>query len=81
MSFKIGDSVQVLDENLTGVVCSVSKQTICINTSDGFQLDFNPNQLIKTPSVETIEVNDFFARFNDNILWDKRIMLALKRPL
>lgn len=43
--FNIGDAVSVLDEALSGVVIRVDT-TITIETKDGFQLEFNPEDLV-----------------------------------
>lgn len=47
MSFKIGDNVAVLDEDLSGVVKKVSGNKISIETEDGFLLDFEASALVK----------------------------------
>ncbi|WP_303315499.1 Smr/MutS family protein [Flavivirga abyssicola] len=46
MSFKLGDSVLVIDENLSGVIKKVSGNTISIETTDGFLLDFQSDELV-----------------------------------
>ncbi|TYA71675.1 Smr/MutS family protein [Seonamhaeicola marinus] len=46
MSFKIGDKVSVLDEDLSGVVKKVSGKSVFIETEDGFDLEFNENALV-----------------------------------
>ena len=45
--FNKGDKVTVLDDAIDGVVLSVKNNTVTIATSDGFELDFESNELIK----------------------------------
>ncbi|MCB4808284.1 DNA mismatch repair protein MutS [Tamlana sp. 62-3] len=47
MSFKLGDIVLVLDEDLQGAVKKIIGQTITIETDDGFLIDFDASDLIK----------------------------------
>ena len=46
MSFKVGDSVAVLDDVIKGKVIAVHQNKIVIETTDGFPFDFLPNELI-----------------------------------
>jgi hypothetical protein len=45
--YKIGDKVTVLDDALEGVVISIQQNKITIETTDGFELSFEANELIK----------------------------------
>ncbi|WP_372754584.1 DNA mismatch repair protein MutS [Mariniflexile sp.] len=47
MGFKVGDTVLVLDEAMTGVVKKIVGTTISIETTDGFYLDYDSSELIK----------------------------------
>jgi dsDNA-specific endonuclease/ATPase MutS2 len=53
--FKIGDSVETLDDNIKGRVVSVATDEIKISTEDGFKLEFKPHELIKT-STNTLNI-------------------------
>lgn len=46
MIFKIGDKVAVLDDNIEGVVSSISGNSVTLSTREGFELDFQANELI-----------------------------------
>lgn len=46
MSFKLGDFVLVIDDDLSGVVKQISGNTISVETTDGFLLDFQSNELV-----------------------------------
>lgn len=45
--FKKGDTVSVLDDIITGIVTKVNGNTITIETSDEFTLQFERNELVK----------------------------------
>lgn len=46
MAFKVGDSVMVLDENLSGIIKSISGHSVSLETEDGFLLKFNTDELV-----------------------------------
>ena len=46
MAFKVGDSVLVLDEDLSGVIKQIHEDVISIETKDGFLLNFKRNEII-----------------------------------
>jgi len=48
MIFKKGDKVSVLDEAVDGIVISVKDKIVTIETVDGFVMNFEANELIKT---------------------------------
>ncbi len=64
MKFKIGDSVSVLDEDLSGIVKKVSGNTVFIETEDGFELSFEYDALVinKPASFK----NDIFSHTSLN---------------
>ncbi|HEX9981062.1 MAG TPA: Smr/MutS family protein [Flavobacterium sp.] len=45
--FKKGDRVTVLDDDYSGVVISVNAHEVTIETTDGFELSYRPNELVK----------------------------------
>ncbi|WP_027137528.1 Smr/MutS family protein [Gaetbulibacter saemankumensis] len=55
MNFTIGDKVYVLDEAISGVVTKVVKDTVSIETEDGFVLDFNSSELVKSSSQNSLK--------------------------
>lgn len=57
--FKKGDSVEVLDEPIKGIVMAVDKMQITIETEDGFPLTFMAKQLVKV--ADEIKVSNFEA--------------------
>jgi len=46
MILKIGDSVSVLDEDLSGVIKTLDDHAVTIETKDGFLLNFDKSELI-----------------------------------
>jgi hypothetical protein len=69
--FNKGDKVTVLDDAIDGVVLSVKNNTVTIATTDGFELDFEANELIKMGNA-TMNFN--FAGQNLNqVLKEKEI--------
>lgn len=55
MDFKIGDSVLVLDEDMSGIVKAVQGNSVTIETQDGFLLDFRDSELINKGSIKPIK--------------------------
>ena len=54
-SFKINDKVSVLDDAIDGVVLSVQKDKITIETTDGFVMTYFVNELIKINDSSNLE--------------------------
>ena len=46
MSFKIGDAVAVIDDVIKGTIIAIYKNSITIETEDGFSFDFLSNELV-----------------------------------
>jgi len=59
MSLKAGDYVDVLDENLSGEVIFVKNNIVTIQTEDGFELEFETSQVIKTQSLKLLRTSVF----------------------
>ena len=47
MKFKIGDKVQAMDDDLEGVVIKADDTSVTIETSEGFEMEFNPSELVR----------------------------------
>lgn len=52
--FKIGDTVSVLDEPITGKVVAIVDNEITIATEDGFDMTFSLDEIVKIRSGEMI---------------------------
>jgi len=59
MLFQIGDSVEVLDEKLSGEVVAVTHSEITIESEDGFMMKYAPNELVKVSEANTIKVTNY----------------------
>lgn len=46
MSFKVGDKVSVLDDNISGVITKIKGDTIVIESSEGFEFEYGPHELM-----------------------------------
>ena len=59
MKFKIGDTVEAIDEAISGKIINVKGNMITIETSDGFPIEFSVNNLMlqRTAALE----GDLFA--------------------
>ncbi|WP_299277004.1 Smr/MutS family protein [uncultured Psychroserpens sp.] len=53
MHLTIGDFVSVLDEDINGYITNISGDTITIETDDGFPMDFQSSEVIKTKSFSS----------------------------
>jgi len=53
-SFKIGDQVAVIDDDLNGKIIHINENMITIKTSDGFELTFNDYELVKKPNNQAL---------------------------
>lgn len=61
MKFEIGDTVAVLDENLSGIVKTINENQVEIETEDGFLLTFACKELVLLKSNISLESNIFKA--------------------
>jgi dsDNA-specific endonuclease/ATPase MutS2 len=46
MNFKVGDKVSVVDENISGVITKLTGSSITIESSDGFEFEFDAHELM-----------------------------------
>ena len=57
--FNTGDFVFVLDDDLSGEIINISNDSITILTDEGFELDFNSNELVKQEKTNALRQNIF----------------------
>ena len=60
--YNIGDKVSVLDDNMDGIVTKVSLSQITIETTEGFELNFQAKELIKIDNSS--DFRNSIATFN-----------------
>ncbi len=56
--YKPGDKVAVLDDTIEGKVVSVEENIISIETTEGFLLDFQENELVRIEAPHDLVPND-----------------------
>ena len=69
-SFKVGNRVEVLDDTIEGKVVSVVAMVVTIATTEGFDLDFHPNELVKIKSDLSSE-NLFSSKSLQHVIAEK----------
>lgn len=57
-AFSVGDTVEVLDDTLTGMVVAISDNTITVETEAGFTLDYALDELIKVDKDNSYRVTN-----------------------
>lgn len=55
MKFKIGDNVETLDDDISGVVTTISGDQITVEDNDGFKLQFEAHELMLMASGNSLE--------------------------
>lgn len=71
MNFKIGDSVLVLDEDMSGTIKNISGEIITIESEDGFDLEFSASELIKKNSSTALKHGAFSNASAKEIISEK----------
>lgn len=69
--FNKGDKVSVLDDNIDGIVLKINQHRVTIETTDGFELTYNENELILIESSTLM--NDFSKANFNSIKQEKEI--------
>lgn len=68
---KKGDKVQVLDENVEGLVLDVKGTSVLIETTDGFDLQYEMKDLLKVKDVAVLDQGSSRGAIED-ALFDKK---------
>ncbi len=71
MSLKVGDYVDVLDEDLSGEVIFVKKNLVTIQTEDDFEFEFETTQLVKVENPKLLKSSGFNEDTFEKIHLDK----------
>ena len=66
MPFKIGDSVETLDDEIQGVITHISSDTVTVEDEDGFNYQFQARELMLLPESNII-VQDLNRTNLDNV--------------
>ncbi|WP_299364247.1 Smr/MutS family protein [Winogradskyella sp.] len=68
MKIKVGDLVETIDDNVSGVVIRVLEESIILETTDGFEFQFDKSELMVTSSKNNL----------DSVIYDEDIELVKK---
>ena len=79
-SFKKGDFVEVLDDTIKGVVVSVENTVIKIETTEGFDLEFESFELVKI-TTNLSEENLFKSKSINNVVAEKSLKKRGSKPI
>ena len=66
MKFKVGDQVNAIDDDVTGRVVRINESLLYVETSEGFELEFTEDQLIKME-----DATDLLSQFNQDLISEK----------
>jgi dsDNA-specific endonuclease/ATPase MutS2 len=79
MNFNIGDAVLVLDEDLSGVIKKIKDEMITIETHDGFELQFQANDLVKYKKQSELKKAVFLNTNLDSVISEKEQSVKRKQ--
>ncbi|MDO6597513.1 DNA mismatch repair protein MutS [Oceanihabitans sp. 2_MG-2023] len=69
--FNVGDSVMVLDDNLSGKITAILGESVTVLTEDGFPLDFNKKELVKIEDTSAFKANVFSEASLQSVVTEK----------
>ncbi len=75
MKIKVGDTVETIDDDICGIVTKILGSTISLEDTDGFEFQFEVNELMVSANENTIEN----ALYNSDIEAVKREKETTKR--
>lgn len=78
MNFEIGDSVLVIDEQISGIVTGIEENSISIETADGFVLEFYSNELLKINPKQSLKSELFSGQSVKSVISEKEE--PIRRP-
>ena len=73
MKLKVGDTVLVLDEDLSGVIKVVHGDEVTLETEDGFLLNFDKAELILKQSSKSVIENAITTSEIDSVIAEKEV--------
>src|SRR5690606_26749880 len=71
MNFKVGDKVLVIDEAISGQVSKIVSNTIFVLTDDGFELEFQPHELLLQNHITPIKSHLFSGKSVNEVISEK----------
>lgn len=79
MNFKVGDKVAVLDDDISGVITKIKDDIIFIESSDGFEFEFGPHELMLFGN-QKLPSSIFSEQSLDEVIKEKEISKKRKTP-
>jgi len=73
MKFKVGDKVSVLDDNISGMITKISGNSITVESSDGFEFEFEAHELILSKE-QNLSSSFFNEQSFEDIIKEKEIL-------
>ena len=80
MKIKVGDRVETIDDAVIGTVIRIVDNTISIESEDGFEFEFSPNELIKLNTKDDVNLASFSNRSISEITKEKEGSKKRKVP-
>ena len=71
MKFEINDTVSVLDDDLSGIITNIEGSEITVATTNGFELKFESNELVKIKDPRMMSRSLFSNKSLESVLSEK----------
>ena len=71
MKFEINDTVSVLDDDLSGIITNIEGSEITVATTNGFELKFESNELVKIKDPRMMSRSLFSSKSLESVLSEK----------
>ncbi len=71
MKFEINDTVSVLDDDLSGTITNIEGSEITVATTNGFDLKFESNELVKIKDPRMMSRSLFSSKSLESVLSEK----------
>lgn len=79
MNFHVGDKVLALDDNISGIITKISGNTIAVESSDGFEFEFEADELMLSKE-QNLASSIFKEQSLDEVLKEKEAFKK-RKPL
>ena len=80
MKFDINDTVAVLDDDLSGTITKIEGFEITVATTNGFELIFQANELVKIKDSQLMSRSLFSSKSLESVLSEKEIKKRQNPP-
>ena len=80
MKFEINDTVSVLDDDLSGIITNIEGSEITVATTNGFELKFESNELVKIKDPRMMSRSLFSNKSLESVLSEKETTKRQNSP-